>query len=139
MLEQFTAEATVADNVRKARQHFGVTQKQLSERMAEVGCPLSDAVISGLESGRRQVTVNELAALARAFGFDVNVLLSGPFMAPRQEEEQKYTVLLHDGNNETVTATGIDTNDGWLWLRHGRRAVFAAPQASVQGVRVDDE
>ena len=136
MRDEFGAEATVASNVKAARKHYAVTQKQLSERLSQVGRPMSVATISLMEAGRRRITVDELAALGRAFDCGVATLLrSSPFLGPHPEELREYYVRLTDGTVEAVTASSIDTRDGWLRLSTHGKSVFSAPQAAVTCVR----
>lgn len=139
MLDPFGQEAAVARNVKAARKYHGVSQKQLSERMAEIGRPMSVATISVLEAGRRRVTVDDLAALGRAFGVHAEALLLEPFLGARPEELREYMVLLKDGDSRQVTASSVDVRDGWLWLSTRRGIVFSAPESAVACVRAVDE
>jgi transcriptional regulator with XRE-family HTH domain len=139
MPDVFTAEATLARNVRAARKWRGVSQKRLAARMTELGCPMSEATLCQLENGKRRITVDELAALAQAFEVPLPVMLTEPFAPRPAEAERSLTVVLADETVKDIAATGIDTMDGWLWLRHGQRKVFGAPQSTVTFVQTDDE
>lgn len=139
MPDVFTAEASLARNVRAARKWAGVSQKQLSARMAELGCPMSEATLCQLENGKRRIAVDELAALARAFEVPLPVMLVEPFAPRPVEAERTFTVGLADETVKGVAATSIETVDGWLWLRHGQRKVFGAPQEAVRFVGADDD
>ncbi|MFJ8929220.1 helix-turn-helix domain-containing protein [Streptomyces sp. NPDC102364] len=139
MPDQYGAEASLARNVRAARKWHGVSQKRLAARMVELGCPMSEATLCQLENGKRRIVVDELAALAQAFEVPLPVMLVEPFAPRPVEAERKFTVGLADETVKDVVATSIDAADGWLWLRHGQRKVFGAPQSTVTFVQTDDE
>ncbi|WP_420032220.1 helix-turn-helix domain-containing protein [Streptomyces sp. cg28] len=138
MPDDYGPEAALARNVRAARRWHGVTQKQLSERMAEIGHPMSEAGISLLETGRRRITVSELAALSRALELSIAVLLTEPFMPREAAPERRYVVRLSDGVERDVTANRMEVRDGWLWFQRDGQPVFSAPEASVLHVRGHD-
>lgn len=59
---------TVAQNVRGCRAFLRLTQSDLAEAMTAQGCRWHPATVSEVEVGGRNVTVDELAALASIFG-----------------------------------------------------------------------
>lgn len=68
---------TVSQKVKEMRGIRRFTLRDLSEKMAEIGHPLSAATLSEIERGVRRVDVDELAALADALDTDAYRLLGG--------------------------------------------------------------
>ncbi len=67
--------SVVAENVLRLRKQRGLTVRQLSERLAELGTPLLASGITKIEQGQRKVDVNDLVALAVALDTSPAVLL----------------------------------------------------------------
>jgi transcriptional regulator with XRE-family HTH domain len=66
----------IAENLRAARLHVGLTQKQLAERMRDGGWPgFEQQTITRYEAGQRKVTAGEADALANILGTDIITLL----------------------------------------------------------------
>lgn len=64
-----TPTRVVAERVRELRKRHGWTAEQLGEEMTRTGIKWDRYAVANLERGRRQsLTVDELAALASAFG-----------------------------------------------------------------------
>lgn len=61
--------------IAQLREERGLTKKQLSERVAELGRPIPPLGISRLEAGTRRVDSDDLIALALALRVSVNALL----------------------------------------------------------------
>lgn len=59
---------TVRANVRQLRKARGLTQVQLAEKIAENGRHIRQPKVQAIETGYRRVDVDDLAALAGAFG-----------------------------------------------------------------------
>jgi transcriptional regulator with XRE-family HTH domain len=90
--------ALVAARVRVLRTAKGWTAEQLAREMTDIGVPWERAVVTKLETGRRQsVTVDELVALAIVLGVPVFGLLLPPA-----------------GEVDTVTLTPTTTSR-WTW------------------------
>lgn len=71
MSEPDEVTATVAHNVRVEREERGWSAQSLADLIKEQGGSISRAIIANLENGRiTDVTVSQLAALARAFNVD---------------------------------------------------------------------
>lgn len=62
-------------NVRRLRQREGLTYKDLSLRLEELGRPIPVLGLSRLERGERRVDADDLTALAIAFGVTPNALM----------------------------------------------------------------
>lgn len=58
----------LAANLRAVREERGLSLRQLGERMAEVGRPISLNTLSTIELGKRGVDLDDVAALAHALG-----------------------------------------------------------------------
>lgn len=76
-----TPSSHVAANVRRLRKRSGWSLAQLSERLEEVGHPLSVPVLSKIELGDRGIDVNDLVALGRALDVEPPSLLEDPVIA----------------------------------------------------------
>lgn len=68
----------VAENVRRIRGQRGMTTYALSDALAEAGRPITPTAIVRLEKQKRQVTVDDLAALAAALSVTPAQLLEPP-------------------------------------------------------------
>ncbi len=58
--------AAVAANLKAVRRRRGLTVRQLSDRLKELGAPILPSGITKIEQGDRRVDVNDLMALAAA-------------------------------------------------------------------------
>lgn len=67
--------ATVAENVKRLRDRRGLSIYQLSALLRAVGRPITPAAVGKIERQQRQVTVDDLAALAVIFGVSPSALL----------------------------------------------------------------
>lgn len=56
----------VADNIKAIRGRHGLTLRDLSEKMTEVGWPMANNTISEIENGGRRCDVDDLVALSHA-------------------------------------------------------------------------
>lgn len=65
----------VAENVAALRKARGLSQQELSGRLSELGRPILPSAISKIESRERGVDVDDLTALAVAFGVNPSRLL----------------------------------------------------------------
>ncbi|GGN40343.1 transcriptional regulator with XRE-family HTH domain [Actinoplanes campanulatus] len=67
-----------AIRIRIRRLDLGLTMKQLTQRLADIGCPLPESGVWKVESGyRANITVDEAVAFARVLRMPVERLL-GP-------------------------------------------------------------
>lgn len=66
---------TVRENISRVRRERGLTLRALSERLAELGRPISNSSISQVETGARRVDVDDLVAFAIALDVSPNTLL----------------------------------------------------------------
>jgi len=69
---------TVAQNVKRIRQQRGMTTYALSDALVHAGRPITASGIVRLEKQQRQVTVDDLAALASALGVTPAQILDPP-------------------------------------------------------------
>lgn len=69
-------------NVTRFRGQAGMTLRDLSARLEELGRPLSHATISEIERGARRVDVDDLTTLAVALGVSPAALLMPPATDP---------------------------------------------------------
>jgi transcriptional regulator with XRE-family HTH domain len=65
----------VAANVKSLRARRGLTVRDLSRRLGEIGSPMLPSTVSKLENGGRQVDADDLVALALVLGVSPNRLL----------------------------------------------------------------
>lgn len=86
----------VARNVAQLREQRGMSVRALSARMDKLGRPLLPSGITKLEQGDRRVDVEDLLALAVAFGVNPSRLLLGP-----------------DGEDQPVILTPTVTVPAW--------------------------
>jgi len=73
--ESISLDVAVGDNIRHVREHRGLTQRAVSERLAEMGWTIDPTAITRIESGQRELRVNQLALVARALGVTPGSLL----------------------------------------------------------------
>ncbi|MCZ4077288.1 helix-turn-helix transcriptional regulator [Rhodococcus sp. H36-A4] len=66
---------TVRENIARIRRERNLTLRSLSERLTEVGRPISNSSISQVETGSRRVDVDDLLAFAVALDVSPNMLL----------------------------------------------------------------
>lgn len=92
----------VADNVAKWRKARQLQQRDLSDKLTEVGRPMLPTVISKIERGERRIDVDDLVALSLALDVSPLALLLPTAGAP------DVAVELTEG----VTAAGRIT---WSW------------------------
>ncbi|MDI2127942.1 transcriptional regulator [Yinghuangia seranimata] len=62
-------------NLARLREARGLTKKQLSDAVGELGRPIPPLGISRIESGTRRVDVDDLVALAIVLGVNVSTML----------------------------------------------------------------
>ncbi len=83
-MQRGPAAQRVADNVRALRKARGLDLSDLSDRLADLGHPISLSGLSKLETGSRRVDVDDLAAIAVALDVSPPRLLM-PATADRSE------------------------------------------------------
>ena len=66
----------VASNVRRLRQHEGLTLEQLSAMLGDLGRPLGVTTLSKIELGQRGIDVDDLVALGLALNVPLDQLLA---------------------------------------------------------------
>lgn len=99
---------TVADNVLRFRKGQGLTLRQLADRMAEAGRPITHTAVSDIEKRARRVDADDLVALAVVLGVSPSALL-----VPATSNEPS-------GSAAVVEVTGAGpraARDVWDWLR----------------------
>src|SRR4051794_3415702 len=75
VMETESPHARVARNVQQLRKRRGLTVRDLSARLGELGHPVLPSVVSKIELGQRRVPVEDLLALAAALDVSPNRLL----------------------------------------------------------------
>ncbi|MEU6339949.1 helix-turn-helix transcriptional regulator [Streptomyces sp. NPDC046977] len=109
-----TAEA-VARNVRRLRENRELTIYALSGALTEAGRPITPSAVAKIERQQRQVTVDDLVALAVIFGVSPSALL----------------LPLKDGHVETIELTGagaVSAATAWDWV--DGRAPLTEPEGN---------
>ncbi|WP_329315441.1 helix-turn-helix domain-containing protein [Streptomyces sp. NBC_01262] len=94
--------ATVAANVRRVRERRGLTIYGLSDKLERAGRPIAPSAIAKIERQQRQVTVDDLMALAATLGVAPSALL----------------LPLDDSPKSSVEITGAGTvpaDVAWDW------------------------
>lgn len=97
----------VATNVQRLRKRRDLSIYALSGLLKEAGRPITPSAVAKIERGERQVSVDDLAALAVVFGVSPGALL----------------LPLNDRPGAQVSVTGageVDAADAWDWVE-GRR------------------
>jgi transcriptional regulator with XRE-family HTH domain len=98
---------TVAENVQRLRKRRELSIYQLSALLRERGRPITPAAVGKIERQQRQVTVDDLAALAVIFGVSPAALL----------------LPLTDKPTDPVEVTGggtVTADDAWGWANGDR-------------------
>ena len=85
MDNSFPAGQIAATNLRHYRQRLGWTLEVMSQRLDEIGHPMKVAAISKTETGKRQVSADDLAAFAAAFGVSTTDMLTPPEVFEERE------------------------------------------------------
>ncbi|MFE5199996.1 helix-turn-helix domain-containing protein [Streptomyces sp. NPDC056601] len=101
----------VAGNVRRLRELRGKTIYELAADLKNLGRAIAPSAVAKIERGERQVTVDDLVALAIALGVSPSAL-----MLP-QVDDPKVRV-------EVTGAGAIPADIAWDWM-DGQRAMYA--------------
>ncbi|MGY1692315.1 helix-turn-helix domain-containing protein [Geodermatophilus sp. SYSU D01105] len=109
-LERGPVAERVSQNLARLRNEQDMTLGRLSERLAELGRPISISGLSKIERGERRVDVDDLLALAVALDVSPNRLL---LPSPSQASEKQPDVALTP--NERVA-----WDQAWLWATGAR-------------------
>lgn len=110
---------TVAANVRRMRKRRGMSTYQLSEALGKAGRSITASGIGSLERGKRQVSVDDLMALAFVLNTPPSALL----------------LPLEDSPDATIEITGAGTvsaESAWDWL-DGKRPLRASERFEHPG------
>ncbi|MEO3842755.1 helix-turn-helix transcriptional regulator [Streptomyces sp. B22F1] len=90
-----------ATNIERIRTLLGLSQRQLAERLTNLGRPIPSTALSKIERGDRRCDVDDLVALAAALGVSPATLLLPP---------------VADDTTTTVTGAGeVTTGHAWDW------------------------
>ena len=65
-------------NLRAKRLEAGLSQRQVGERMREIGFPFEQQTVQRIESGGRRASIGEARALARILGLNALALTEPP-------------------------------------------------------------
>lgn len=108
---------TVRANVERLRTKQNLGYAQLSRKLDEVGRPIPDLGLRRIESGDRRVDVDDLVALAIAFGVSPAALLMPELSTVADDDLVTVT-----GWHKPITATVV-----WDWLTAQRPLVGSSP------------
>lgn len=109
--------ATVAANVKRIRKARGLSTYALSDLLSKAGRPIAPSAVAKVERGERQVTVDDLTALAVALDASPSALL----------------LPLTDDPSEKVEITGtgpVPADQAWDWMDGRRRLDRPTPDPS---------
>jgi transcriptional regulator with XRE-family HTH domain len=84
-----TLDRSLARRVRTLREHQGLTQQELADRLKKLGVPIDRSAVARLERGRRGMTVAEMLALALALSVAPVHLLVDP------DSDEPITLISH--------------------------------------------
>ncbi|WP_405549760.1 helix-turn-helix domain-containing protein [Streptomyces microflavus] len=101
--------AAVAENVGRLRRARGMTIYGLSGALQEVGRPITPSAVAKIERQQRQVSVDDLAALAVVLGVSPSALL---------------LPLRAEGEVEVTGAGAVPAVDAWEWMDGARPLVL---------------
>lgn len=110
-----TAAARTAKNVQQLRKLRGLTVRDLSARLAEVGHPVGPSGVSKIELAQRRIDVEDLLALAAALQVSPNRLL----LAPGASETEPLALT------ESVE---VSEGSAWRWAVGERPLSTAVPE-----------
>lgn len=102
---------TVSDNLKRLRKTRGMTTRQLSALLERTGRSIPASGITRMEKAERQVTVDDLVALAVVLGVSPSALLLP--LADRPDEQIEIT-----GGGSVPAETAWDWADGLTPLRY---------------------
>ncbi|WP_078898320.1 helix-turn-helix transcriptional regulator [Streptomyces sp. CNQ-509] len=120
-----------ATNIERIRTLLGISQRQLAERLTDLGRPIPSTALSKIERGDRRCDVDDLAALAAALGVSPTTLLLPP---------------VADDTTTTVTGAGeVTARHAWDWAdgihpllpREDDTALDHATRTRPEGRRAD--
>ncbi|GAA2665477.1 hypothetical protein GCM10010400_27020 [Streptomyces aculeolatus] len=120
-----------ATNIERIRSLLGVSQRELAERLTDLGRPIPSTALSKIERGDRRCDVDDLVAIAIALGVSPATLLLPP---------------VADETTTTVTGAGeVTTADAWDWAdgirpllpREDHSALDHAIRTRPEGRRTD--
>ncbi|WP_220473773.1 helix-turn-helix domain-containing protein [Mycobacteroides abscessus] len=109
---------TVMHNLPRYRglRHMKLTD--LSEKLAELGRPMSVPTLSAIENGKRRIDVDDLVHLALALDVTPSAL-----MMPEVERA-------HELPDAPGSVAWTDAHDWWAWLV-GRNPLWASPNTDL--------
>ncbi|PBC79903.1 helix-turn-helix protein [Streptomyces sp. TLI_235] len=118
-------------NIARLRSERGMTKKELSDRVGELGRPIPPLGITRLEAGTRRVDADDLMALAVALGVSPVTLL-----LPREEPAD----VKGDPRGHWVSITSVGPvpwETAWRWM-HGEWLPADVPAAEVRRFRAEN-
>ncbi|MFP8882567.1 helix-turn-helix domain-containing protein [Streptomyces mangrovi] len=103
--------ATVADNVKRLRETRGMTIYALSGALGRTGRPITPSAVAKIERQQRQVTVDDLMALAVVLGVSPVTLL----LPPNTRGEKDENGVPRQAVTEVTGAGEVGVADAWRW------------------------
>ncbi|MEV6212141.1 helix-turn-helix domain-containing protein [Kitasatospora sp. NPDC051914] len=119
-------------NIARLRAERGMTKKELSDRVGELGRPIPPLGITRLEAGTRRVDADDLMALAAALNVSPGTLLL-PHEQPSGDKTDPYEYW--------IKATGIGHvpwETAWRWM-HGEYPAADVPPKEVRRFRAENK
>ncbi|MEU7376578.1 helix-turn-helix transcriptional regulator [Streptomyces albidoflavus] len=106
------SETLASWNLRRIREVLGVSQQQLSARLADTpgGARLSQSQIAKIERGERPWRVNEMFDIARALGVDYLEL----FRSQMRSDDAHLTLLAAKFAHQHALARAQEAYDAWV-------------------------
>lgn len=123
----------VAANVRRLRHEHGLTLDELSTELYGVGHPLSLKSLSKIETGRRGVSVDDLAALADVFRVSCPTLMALAELAADSEYSDALDAWQSavDESNAKLRAAGDRLRDAEARVRVFSTTTNPEPSATA--------
>ena len=97
------------DRLRSERKRRGWSQEQLCEQLTQQRTPISQSVISKMESARREPRPDELVAIAKVFGLTVDTMLG--YKGGKDESLDYALRSIRDTARRSATAIRMAASD----------------------------
>jgi transcriptional regulator with XRE-family HTH domain len=97
------------DRLRSERKRRGWSQEQLCEQLTQQRTPISQSVISKMESARREPRPDELVAIAKVFGLTVDTMLG--YKGGKDESLDYALRSIRDTTRRSATAIRMAASD----------------------------
>jgi transcriptional regulator with XRE-family HTH domain len=120
---QWTPESRFGAMVLESRRALGISQKELSAGLAELGLPLDDSAISRIEKGTRSLRLSEAIIIAKALRFSLaDFEESVPPRDDFERREKSVSAALSSAHDALVNAA--DELNGLAFVAEGHPEVL---------------